>query len=178
LIVGPSEKECRMNLTHATVALLGVLLFAGLPAHAQSPANLSGTWELDRSRSVLPSRASAVSVALIFVIDHQGVTLKMERQFNIMGIHRTVTSTYYTDGREVSNLTPRGDKVVSRSHWEGAALVTEHKGTHTRNGKTETVEGTDVKHLSEDGNVLVVDSTLRVPGQDAPEHARMVFIRK
>jgi hypothetical protein len=172
------ERECRMNLTRATAVLLGALLWAVLPARAESPANFSGTWELDRSRSVLPSRASALPGNMTLVIDHNGETVKIERRINLMALHRTITSTYYTDGRETSNLTPRGETVISRSHWEGTSLVTSHRGMLTQDGRTETVESTDVKHLSEDGKVLFIDSTSRRAGQDNPERSRLVFIRK
>ena len=167
-----------MNLNRGTAALLGVLLWAILPARAESPANFSGTWELDKSRSVLPSRASALPGDLTLVIDHQGETLRIERRASMMGMHRTITSTYYTDGREASNLTPRGETVISRSHWEGTSLVTLLRGTLTRDGKTETVETTDVRRLSEDGKLLVVDNTVRRTGQDTPERSHLVFVRK
>lgn len=168
-----------MNATRATAALLGVLLWAVLPAHAESPADFSGTWELDRSRSVLPSSGpSALPGDLTLVIDHRGETLKIVRRFNLMGVHRSFTSVYYTDGREASNLTPRGENVISRSRWEGASLVTVHRGTVTLDGKTQPVETTDVRRLAEDGKALIVDSTVRRAGQDTPERLHAVFLRK
>lgn len=168
-----------MNLARATAVLLGFLLWAVLPARAESPVNFSGTWELDKSRSVLPSLASSArSGDVTLVIDHNGDTLKIERQVKLMGMHRSITSTYYTDGREASNLTPRGETVSSRSHWEGRSLVTVHKGTVTLNGKKQTIETTDVRQLSEDGKILLVDSTHRQAGQDTPERSHLVFVRK
>jgi hypothetical protein len=168
-----------MSVIRATAALLGVLLCVVPPAHSASPVNFSGTWELDRSRSVLPSIGpSALPGDVTLIIDQQGETLKIERRASLMGLHRTLTSTYYTDGREASNLTPRGETVISRSHWEGTSLVTVHKGTVTLEGKVQRVEITDVKRLSEDGKELIVDSTIQLAGEDAPERSHVIFVRK
>jgi hypothetical protein len=168
-----------MSLIRATAALLGALLCMVLPAYSESPVNFSGTWELDRSRSVLPSRGpAALPGDLTLIIEHKGETLKIVRSATLIGLHRTMTSTYYTDGREASNLTPRGENVISRSHWEGTSLVTVHKGVVTLDGKVQSVEITDVRRLSEDGKALIVDSTLRRAGQDAPERSHAIFIRK
>ena len=167
-----------MNPTRAAAVLLGVLLWTVLPAGAESPVNFSGTWELDRSRSVLPSRASALPGDMTLVIDHNGETVKIERQIRLMGMRRSTSSIYYTDGRETSNVNARGDTVISRSRWEGVALLTTSKSTLTLDGKTQTVEATDVKKLAENGKVLVVDSTVHLSGQDAPERTHLVFVRK
>ena len=168
-----------LDVSRATVTLLGVLLSAVLPARAESPVNFSGTWELDRTRSVLSSLASsAPSTDVTLVIDHQGESVKIERRVKIMGVNRSLTSTYYADGREASNLTPRGDTVISRSRWEGMSLVTVSRGTVTLGGKKETIEATDVRRLTEDGKVLLVNSTIVRPGRESPERSQLVFVRK
>lgn len=173
------ERECRMNLAHTTALVLGLFLSAVLPARAESPVNFSGTWELDKGRSVFPpSVPSVIPGDLSLVIHHEGPTLKIERQIKMLGMHRTSTSTFYTDGREASNLTQRGETVISQSHWEGASLVTASKGTVTLEGKKQAVETTDVRQLSEDGKVLVVDTTIRRAGQEPPERTHIVFVRK
>ena len=162
-----------MNLTRATASLLAILLWTFLPTAAESPVNFSGTWELDKSRSVLPSRApSALPGDVMLVIDHAGDTVKIERRVKLMAVHRSLASTYYTDGRETSNPSPRGDMVMSRSHWTGKVLVTE------RWGQLKRMETTDVMQLSEDGKVLVIDSTIRLAGQDSPERSHLVFVKK
>jgi hypothetical protein len=168
-----------MSVIRATAALLGAFLCVVLPAHSAPPVNFSGTWQLDRSRSVLPSIGpSALPGDITLVIDQTGDTLRIERRASLMGLHRTITSTYYTDGREASNLTPRGETVISKSHWEGTSLVTVHKGTVTLEGKLQSVEITDVKRLSEDGKTLIVDSTVQLAGQDAPERSQAIFLRQ
>ncbi len=167
-----------MNVLGATAALVGVLLLGVLPVRAEPPVNLSGTWEMDRNRSVLPSRVSGMGGDVLLVIDHKGDTLKIERRVSMMGMHRTGTSVFYTDGRENANVTPRGDKTLSRAHWEGDSLVMEHKTTMTRNGKREVVETKEIRSLSEGGRVLIVDGTVRDPGESGPERFTLVFVRK
>ncbi len=167
-----------MKLLGATAALVGVLLLGVLPARAEPPVNFSGSWELDKNRSVLPSRASGMPGDVLIVMDHKGDLLKIERRVSMMGMHRTATSVFYTDGRENANVTPRGYKMLSRAHWEGASLVIEHKTTVTRNGQAEVVEVKDIRRLSDGGRVLIVDSTVRDPDESGPEHFTLVFVRK
>ena len=170
-----------MSVVRAAIpvsGLLGVVLLAVLAARAETPVNFSGTWQLDKGRSTLPSHTPAAPGDLTLVIEQNGVALKIERHFKILALRRTITATYYTDGREAVNTAPRTGQVTSRSHWEGKSLVTEHKSFETRNGKTEAVESTDVKHLSEDGTLLYIDNTVVRPGQDAPEKFRLVFVRR
>jgi len=168
-----------MNVRGATTAaLLGVLLLSVLPARAEPPVNFSGSWELDKNRSVLPSRASGMSGDVLLVIDHKGDLLKIDRRVSMMGMHRAAKVVFYTDGRENANVGPRGERTVSRAHWDGAALSMEHKTTMTRNGQTVVIESKDIRRLSEGGRVLIVDSTVRDPGESGPEHFTLVFVKK
>ncbi len=165
----------RMDAVRSATVLLGVLWCMALPARGESPVNFSGTWELDKNRSVFPRSVPAVAPGeLTMIVDQHGDLLRTERRFHGLGIRRTVISIYYLDGREARNTTPRGETFVSRSHWQGASLVTESKGM--RNGKT--VEVTIVNRLEENGQILVMESTLRRASQDTPEASRLVFVRK
>jgi len=163
-----------MNLSRVAAIVLGVFVLAGLPAFAEPPVNFSGTWQLDKSRSVLPPSIPS-SGDMSMVIDHKGDTLKIERRAEFMGMHRTFKATYYTDGREVSNPAPRGQTIVSKSHWDGSNLVTVSRGTKVRDGETD--ESTDVKKLEEDGKVMVIDLTVKRLGKE-PEKAHSVYVKK
>ena len=167
-----------MNVRAATAALLGMLLIGVLQASAEPPVNFSGSWELDKNRSVLPSRTFGMSGDVQLVIDHKGDVLTIDRRVGIMGMHRGNKVVFYTDGRENANVGPRGERTVSRAHWDGTALSMEHKTTMTRNGQTVVIETKDIRRLSEDGRVLKVDSTVRDPGESGPEHFTFVFVKK
>lgn len=163
-----------MSLSRAATILLAVFALTAVPVSAQPPVNFSGTWQLDKSRSVLPPSIPS-SGDMTMIIDHKGDTLKIERRAEFMGMHRTFKSTYFTDGREVSNPAPRSQTIVSKSRWEGSTLVTESKGTKVRDGETD--ESTDIKKLDENGKVLVIDLTVKRLGKE-PEKARSVYVKK
>jgi len=165
----------RTVATRLAAALLGILLSAALPASAESPVDFSGTWELDKDRSVFPSSVPAVIPGgLTMIVDQRGEIMKTERRFRLFGLQRTVTAIYYLDGREAANTTWRGETIISRSHWQGASLVTESKGR--QNGKT--VEVIAVNRLEEGGRILIMESKLRRASQNTPEESRMVFVRQ
>ena len=44
-----------MNLRRVATLVLGMLVLAGLSAFAEPPVNFTGTWQLDKTRSVLPA---------------------------------------------------------------------------------------------------------------------------
>jgi len=64
----------------------------------RAAGNFTGTWQLDKTRSVLPASVPSRGDTTM-VIDHKGDTLKIERHAEFMGMHRTFKATYYTDGR-------------------------------------------------------------------------------
>ena len=163
-----------MNLRRVATLVLGMLVLAGLSAFAEPPVNFTGTWQLDKTRSVLPASAPSRG-DMTMVIDHKGDMLKIERHAEFMGMHRTFKATYYTDGREVSNPAPRGQTVITKSHWDGKNLVTVGRGSKVTNGETD--ESTDVKKLEEDGRVMVIDLTVKRPGKEA-EKAHSVYVKK
>ena len=148
----------------------------------ESHPNFSGMWQLDKTHSVAPPQAtSRVPVGqgdVTLVIDHQATTLKIERRVRIMTFERSLTSIYYTDGRESSNTNLLGHVILSKARWEGQSLVIESRGVVERNGQTQVMEGTDIYHLSEDQRVLFVDATRKKPGQDSPEVSHLIFTKR
>jgi hypothetical protein len=170
-----------MTLKGVSAVLVSALLWTATAVLAEPPANFSGTWELDKRESVFPPSLAMMPTGMAdvtLVIDHDGTTLKIDQRLKMMAVHRSNVVTYYTDGREASNHTPRGDTVLSRSHWDGKSLVIERRGQLTRRGETENVETTDVVQLTEDGKVLVIDSTIKRAGHDGPEHSHLVYVKK
>lgn len=171
-----------MRLTQVAMLSL-VVLVSGIAVDAAGPhPNFSGTWELDKAHSVMPSLQGMPNVVgrgdVTLVIEHQAEMLKIERRVRFISFERSHISVYYTDGRQASNRTPRGDPITSISRWEGNTVVTELKGTVELNGKTESIQGTNVWRLSQDGKVLSVESTLKKTGDDHSETARLVFVKK
>ena len=65
-----------MSVVRAAIpvsGLLSVVLLAVLAARAETPVNFSGTWQLDKGRSTLPSQTPAAPGDLTLVIEQNGV---------------------------------------------------------------------------------------------------------
>ncbi len=171
-----------MKWTRFSAALLTLLVLSVAPGFAGSLPNFSGTWQLDKSRSLVQSERALAHLAtqgdLTLVISHREPDLKIEQHIKFRTTERTVVSTYYTDGRETPNRNLRGDVITSRSHWEQGALVTDLRVVHERGGDTQIVERRELMNLSEDGTRLYIETTRKAPGQNKPETARLVFVKK
>lgn len=172
-----------MKIAQLIAVPLSVLVWGVALGAAEPPLNFSGTWALDKTRSVVQAgdgsedRMLARS-DLVLVIDHQGTALRVERRVKFMSVARSITWVYYTDGREVSNLTVRGRPIISRANWEGDALVIENRSTVESEGKKLLREWKEVFHLSEQGKILTVDVTRKKEEDETPERASLVFVRK
>jgi len=171
----------RFGVKTAQIITVPLLMLAwGLaPGPAEPQPNLSGTWALDKTRSVVQAGDGSTDQMLarsdlVLVIDHQGTTLKVERRVKIMSLERSNTSVYYTDGREVSNPNMRGKPIISRANWERDALVIENRATVGSNGKKLLREWKEVFHLSALGKLL----TRKKEDEETLERVTFVFVRK
>jgi hypothetical protein len=166
-----------MKGTWLTSALAVVLALGLTHSPAESVPNFTGTWQIDKSRSSFksdrPLASSIASGAIKLVIDHRDPELKIEQNASLAAIHRTVVSTYYTDGREASNRGGRGESITSTSHWDNGALVTDLKIVRG----TQSFTRRDVMRLSEDGKTLTLETTRNEAGKQ-PDTAHLVFVKQ
>jgi hypothetical protein len=167
-----------MKGTWLTSALAVVFALGLTCGPAGSVPNFTGTWQIDKSRSSFKSdRPFAASIAsrgvITLVIDHRDPELKIEQDASLAVAHRTVVSTYYTDGREASNRGARGEAITSTSHWDNGALVTDLKIVRG----TQSLTRRDVMRLSEDGKSLTLEMTRNEPGKQ-PDTAHLVFVKQ
>ena len=171
-----------MKWTRLAPALLTLLVLSPAPGFAGSLPNFSGTWQIDKSRTVVQSERPFASLAtqadLTLVIDHRDPELRIEQHAKLKIAEGTLVSTYYTDGREASNRNARGELMTSRSHWEQGALVTDLRIARPHGKETQVAERRDVLSLSEDGTKLFMDTTRKDAGQGKPDSARLVFFKK
>lgn len=161
------------------LACMMVVMLGPAAGLAGSLPNFSGSWEFDRARSTVPSKLGSLFLQadMTLIIDHQPPVLRIERRARVHGMERSQILTYYTDGRETSNLTPRGDVILSKARWEHSALVIDLRGTLERDGKRQSMEGQDIMRLSDDGRTLVLEGTRR-RNEEALQNARLVFTKK
>ena len=92
-----------------------------------------------------------------FSIIQEGDSMVVKRKVEFQGEERTFESRYTTDGKENVNEGFRGNSTKSKTHWEGAKLITESV-METPNGTRETKE---VRSLSPDGKTMTVETTAK-----------------
>src|SRR5262245_47273491 len=163
-------------MKRSLVALLAfALVVVGGLAQAQSKPDFTGTWVLDRDRSDPPGMGPGGAGGpgggggtggsggpggpggfrgdATLTIAQSASELKIQREGRDGA---PMTSSYALDGSESKNPGMRGGESRSKSHWDGAALVTEGQQTmDTPNGPV-TMEFKDVRRLEDGGKTMVV----------------------
>ena len=142
-----------------------IVLIASAHTHAQSEkSNFSGTWKLDKEKSVLGGgggegggrRMGGMFDSL--VIEHNEPKLIIKRKMNLPGgEERTMELKYTTDGKKNNNEGFGGMISQSKTHWDDGKLITE-SSMETPMGTRETKE---VRSLSADGMTMTVEMTTK-----------------
>ena len=157
-----------------------LLLYAVVALAQDMKPNFAGDWALDREKSEMGEprpggggggRGRGMGMGS-FSITHDGDALVVKRKVEFQGEERTFESHYTTDGKENVNEGFRGSSVKSKTHWEGAKLVTESV-METPNGTRETKE---VRSLSPDGKTMTVEVTSK--GGFGEGTRKMVYNKK
>ena len=131
--------------------VLRTVLVAALlapPAHAQTRPDFSGTWTMDPTRSESAMQGEPIGPVVIVIAQSDS-----ELRMDITRKEGTTTVVYRLDGSE--SRIPGG---TSRSHWDGATLVTEAQ----RDIHGQTVTTKESRSLNADRSEMVVDSLLVV----------------
>lgn len=157
------------------------LLYVAVASAQDTKPNFSGDWTLDREKSEMGEprpgggggggRGRGMGMGS-FSITHDGDAVVVKRKVEFQGEERTFESRYTTDGKENVNEGFRGSSVKSKTHWEGANLVTESV-METPNGTRETKE---VRSLSPDGRTMTVEVTSK--GGFGEGTRKMVYNKK
>ncbi len=126
--------------------------------------DLSGTWAFDLSKSDIGSRkGSPLYDELTLTILHREPELQVVRLLKRKEHETTQRLVYYTDKRGESNPTiDGGNKVKSKTHWEGNVLVsigTVYQDIPFGYAARET---TETWELAPDGNTLKQISSVKV----------------
>ena len=137
---------------------------------AQSVPDFSGTWVWNKAKSDPPPAmpgparepAAPFGPAGLFTSESTGPVLITQTAAELTFEGKGGKVIYRLDGRESRNRGPRGT-MVSTSHWQVASLITEMRETFaTPKGET-TVEGKEVRTLSQDGQTMTVEVTRMTP---------------
>lgn len=160
--------------------LFGLLLWIATPqadVAAQTKANMSGTWVLDKSRSSFGRFAKeAANAKITMKILHKEPTLKMTRTGSLNGEARSQNLTFYTDGRGETNPGLLGNsQAKSKTSWEGTKLVTHSWSTLSLGDESVQLETLERRELSSDGKTLTVMVTASTPR--GIDNLKLVFTR-
>ncbi len=171
----------RLRLAFVLLAMAAL----AAPVGAQG-TDFSGTWSLDADASELPDfggggrgfgggggggrrqggggRRGALGLgggARTLVIVQTAAMMIVEQQSD----RGSRAVTYRLDGEESTNSGPRGEQ-TTRSRWDGAALVTEGTQAVSTPRGDFSLEFTERRTLSADGQTLTVEATRSTPRGD------------
>ena len=165
----------RLRIALVPLALLAMTALAA-PATAQG-TDFSGTWRLDAAASELPDVGGRGRLfggrrqggrggpggggARTLVIVQTGAMLIVEQQSD----RGSRAVTYRLDGEESTKSRPRGNQ-TTRSRWDGAALVTEGTQAVSTPRGDFSLELTERRTLSADGQTLTIEATRSTPRGD------------
>ena len=123
------------------------------------PAELSGTWKLNRDKSELQDdyRYALSRDEQTLTIDQREPEVRMTRRY----ASGDANAVIYTDGRAASYRDTNGETVKSTTKWEGKKLISRYAIHRSFNGNPETVDVIDEWTVSSDGKTLTLKTTMR-----------------
>ncbi len=157
------------------------VLIAGSLLSQQAGVNLSGTWSMDVNRSESAHQDVAIGpVTMIITQTDADLTIETLRQETKSSVPVRETLAYKLDGSESKTSADPEHSVMTKAHWDGAALVTET----TRNVRDSTVTTLHAHRLGAGGREMVVEKTLMVqhgyqfPGARTTGRGTDIFVKK
>jgi hypothetical protein len=158
-------------MKHPAVFIMVITLALSGLSFAQGKPDFSGTWTLDMAKSDMgqgrPS-AQAATRTVTVVIKQTSAVLAIERKAG----ERVETATLKLDGSESINKSPSGHDIKSTSRWVGSTLVTKSMMAMGEG----TAEMSDVRSLSADGKVMMLDVTRKTPRGDVKQ--KLIYNRQ
>jgi len=138
------------------LALAGLLAVAPVPG--QQKPDFSGEWVLNKARTQLQFPDITAIDRGSVEIEREGTAFKFKRVF-VIGLEKDIYSYELTaDGKE--KTTKEGKrKIVSKSYWQGDALVYDTRIDAPQGDATNVV----YYRLREDGKVLEAEEHFRGP---------------
>jgi len=172
----------RRLLPASLLCLLACAAAAAAGDDKQKPhPDLSGTWELDRSKSDFgPFSDRPISKAdSTLVVAHRDPELKITRTLRLNGQQEVKEFGYYTDGRGETNPAALGPgEVKSKTKWDGDKVTARAKMSWPgRNGgPAYELEVTQKWQVSSDGKTLTNTTVISSAATGAQE-IKLVYRR-
>ncbi len=148
-----------MTRRYAALACAAAALLVALPGAAQDKPNFSGTWKLNAAKSdygPIPAPEK-----LQRTIKHSDPDLNISTTQTGQQGESTTELVYTTDGKPVTNKTPRGE-VTGNAKWDGNVLVIASK----REMQGAEITTNERWTLSEDGKMLTIVIKINAPQGD------------
>jgi hypothetical protein len=146
--------------------IVGSILLAG-PAAAQKP-DFSGSWKLDQGKSdPLPQMAGEgrpgggrgmMTPTELFITQ-----LSNRMTVELKSAEQTRTMSFNLDGSPSRNPGMGETEMVTTSTWVENTIQTKGKNTFKTPMGEFTIETTEIRSVSEDGNTMTVDLTVVTP---------------
>lgn len=146
---------------------------------SQSKPDLSGTWELDKSKSKLGKKMGGITL----IISQREPEIRMIRKSTLDGNVKNQELIYYGDGRGERNPTPvrdeltESDFIETTTKWEKNKLVS--KAIYLRKSPRGSfeMEVTNQWELSSDGTMLTNTTTIDAPKRVTGTPDGIIFVR-
>ena len=144
---------------HVMLAIAAAALVSASPLFAQERVDLSGTWQMDASRSESAHQAVPIGpVSLVINQTADALTIETRRSEKGSSVVKSETLTFKLNGTESSNVGNYGVVVKVKAHWDGPKLIAET----VRNVQDATVSTMQIFSLDASGNEMIVDKTLTI----------------
>jgi hypothetical protein len=135
------------------IIVLSVVL--GLFAHgAIAQANFSGKWNFEPTQSKNIGMMAQGNIQTIIVQSQSKLEVDDTSEFN--GHADTQRTIYDLTGKPVSNTSMMAGHATTRSHWEGARLITEWQSAGAIAGSI--VKRIETRYPSPDGRTMYLES--------------------
>lgn len=142
--------------------------------------DLSGTWELDKSKSQLGrfGQGQMANAVVTLTINHKEPELKITRKVSVGEQQQSQESSYFNDGRGEANPSMfTNTNIKTKTKWEGAKLTS--KGTITIIPRSTSepvfIDVVEKREVSSDGKTLVINTFISNPAGN--EVIKQVFNR-
>lgn len=170
-------------MRHFNRAIATSALASTISLFAQGGIDLSGTWQMDASRSESAHQAVPIGPVTLVIKQTEGnLSIETRRSEKGGSVISAETLTFKLNGVESLMEGSRGVQVKTQAHWDGPKIVAET----VRDIQSATVSTMDVYSLDAGGKELTVDRMLTVQhGYQSPAannnnvgKAKDVFVRR
>jgi hypothetical protein len=141
------------------VAMLMLLSTLAVQA-VSAPANFAGNWTFDSAQSKNIGMMGQAKVQTIVTQSKTELVVDDNSVFNGEADHQH--TTFDLTGKPVTNTSMMAGQATTRSHWDGARLITEWESAGAIAGTTTT--RIETRYLSADGKTMYVESAR--PGKE------------